>query len=60
MDFGTLLSHQDQRLSRALDERYLAEEWDFGRERLGSKHMFKGEVVHTEQRIKQVSLNAEA
>ncbi|XP_076450399.1 uncharacterized protein LOC143286647 [Babylonia areolata] len=53
VDFESLLSHQDQRRSRALDKRYLAEEWDFGRERLGSKHMFKGEVVYTDQRIKQ-------
>nr|KAG5694009.1 hypothetical protein BaRGS_002463 [Batillaria attramentaria] len=55
VDFETLLSHQDERRSRALDERYLAEEWDFGRERLGSKHMFKGEVVYTEARIQQVT-----
>lgn len=53
-DFENLLSHEDERRARLLDQQYLAEEWDFGREKHGSKHMFKGEVVFSANRIKQV------
>ncbi|XP_025088331.1 uncharacterized protein LOC112560610 isoform X2 [Pomacea canaliculata] len=52
-DFENLLSHEDERRARLLDHQYLAEEWDFGREKHGSKHMFKGEVVFSANRIKQ-------
>ncbi|KAK3103167.1 hypothetical protein FSP39_016961 [Pinctada imbricata] len=41
VDFERLLSHHDHRLAQDLDKQYLEEEWDFGKENLGSKKMFK-------------------
>ncbi|XP_061166815.1 dynamin-binding protein-like [Saccostrea echinata] len=40
-DFEQLLSHYDARLAKKLNDEYLKEEWDFGKENLGSKKMFK-------------------
>ncbi|KAK3591897.1 hypothetical protein CHS0354_005107 [Potamilus streckersoni] len=37
MDFDKLLSHHDERVAKRLNEEYLKEEWDFGKERFGGK-----------------------
>ncbi|OWF54977.1 uncharacterized protein LOC110466143 [Mizuhopecten yessoensis] len=52
VDFEKLLSHHDERLAEKLNNEYLREEWDFGRENLGSRHMFKDPPVRcAEDRI---------
>ncbi|XP_005109430.2 uncharacterized protein LOC101856693 [Aplysia californica] len=53
VDFQRLLSHHDERLANRLNSQYLREEWDFGKESLGSKEMFKEPPVYTEGRIAQ-------
>ncbi|XP_069133072.1 serine-rich adhesin for platelets-like isoform X2 [Argopecten irradians] len=52
VDFEKLLSHHDERLAEKLNNEYLLEEWDFGKEHLGSSHMFKDPPVRcAEDRI---------
>lgn len=53
--FDRMLTHHDQRLAERLNSEYLADEWDFGQESLGSKRMFKEPPVNDQIRVNQVS-----
>ena len=39
VDFDTLLSHYDERLTRSLDRKYLEQEWGFSKVQHGSAQM---------------------
>ncbi|XP_064603423.1 uncharacterized protein LOC135468891 [Liolophura sinensis] len=52
--FDRMLTHHDQRLSERLNSEYMADEWDFGQESLGSKRMFKEPPVNDQIRVQQV------
>ncbi|GFN78730.1 dynamin-binding protein [Plakobranchus ocellatus] len=57
VDFERLLSHHDERMAAQLNAQFLAEEWDFGMEALGSKEMFKEPPVYNEARIRQAKFH---
>lgn len=54
VDFERLLSHHDKKLEDRLNNEYLAEEWDFGQEKLDVSKFREPPVVCGDSRIQLV------